>query len=72
MVNIIYYIFKFNFSLFCDKISKTPEDCLKHCKDSHNFDLMKIKSDWNLDLYSTIKLVNYTRQQVRLIHYGIY
>lgn len=56
------------FSLFCDKISKTPEDSLKHCKETHSFDLMKIKSEWNLDLYSTIKLVNYTRQQVCFIN----
>jgi hypothetical protein len=42
---------------------------LKHCKETHNFDLIKLKKDWNLDLYATIKLVNYVRQQVMHLRY---
>ncbi|XP_063783353.1 zinc finger protein 277 isoform X2 [Pseudophryne corroboree] len=50
--------------LFCDKQADTTEKLLCHMKDSHNFDLQKMKTDLGLKFYQQVKLVNYIRRQI--------
>ena len=50
--------------LFCTKTTTNVEDCLNHCKQQHNFDLVQLENQLNLDIYGNIKLINYIRQQV--------
>ncbi|TPX34234.1 hypothetical protein SmJEL517_g03080 [Synchytrium microbalum] len=46
--------------LFCSKMAK-PKDILEHCRVGHAFDLRLVKQALDLDIYGTIKLVNYVR-----------
>mmetsp|Transcript_8078 Transcript_8078/g.13948 ORF Transcript_8078/g.13948 Transcript_8078/m.13948 type:complete len:478 (-) Transcript_8078:58-1491(-) len=48
--------------LFCDHLAPNPSQTLTHCKKEHNFDLIQIQSDWKLDIYGTVKLINYLRK----------
>ncbi|KAM4676772.1 zinc finger protein 277 [Discoglossus pictus] len=50
--------------LFCDKQADTTEKLLCHMKDNHQFDLLKIKSDFGLKFYQQVKLVNFIRRQI--------
>jgi len=51
--------------LFCDKVLPSAAETLGHAKESHGFDLEKLKKEWSLDFYARIRLVNYIRLQVR-------
>eukprot|EP00850_Spirogloea_muscicola_P015658 SM000122S25765 [mRNA] locus=s122:162506:166151:- [translate_table: standard] len=52
--------------LFCDELSSSAETALRHCTAEHGFDLRELQAAERLDLYSSIRLVNYIRKQARL------
>ncbi|KAL4980698.1 S-adenosyl-L-methionine-dependent methyltransferase [Aspergillus desertorum] len=51
--------------LFSDKVYSDARSMLKECKDKHNFDLLKLQKELDLDFMDTIKLVNYIRSSVK-------
>ncbi|KAL5000251.1 S-adenosyl-L-methionine-dependent methyltransferase [Aspergillus recurvatus] len=51
--------------LFSDKVFPDVRSMLKECKDKHDFDLMKLQKELDLDFLDTIKLVNYIRSSVK-------
>ena len=51
--------------LFClDKFS-SPEAVFIHCREKHQFDIYKIHTEFCLDCFSYIKMINYIRKVVR-------
>ncbi|XP_041852240.1 zinc finger protein 277 [Melanotaenia boesemani] len=50
--------------LFCDQQSETMDQIYTHMKESHGFDLHKLKTDMNLRFYQQVKLVNFIRRQI--------
>ncbi|KAE8615851.1 hypothetical protein XENTR_v10008639 [Xenopus tropicalis] len=50
--------------LFCENQEDTTEKLLCHMKDSHQFDLLKIKLNLGLNFYQQVKLVNFIRRQM--------
>ncbi|XP_053282663.1 zinc finger protein 277 isoform X2 [Pleuronectes platessa] len=50
--------------LFCDDQSETMEQIYTHMKDSHDFDLHKLRTELNLRFYQQVKLVNFIRRQI--------
>ncbi|KAL6240051.1 hypothetical protein BDW75DRAFT_1660 [Aspergillus navahoensis] len=51
--------------LFSDKVYPDVRSMLKECKDKHDFDLMKLQKELDLDFLDTIKLINYIRSSVK-------
>ncbi|CAI7636762.1 hypothetical protein N7533_006985 [Penicillium manginii] len=51
--------------LFSETVYPDVRSMLKVCKDKHNFDLLKIQKQLDLDFLDSIKLVNYVRTQVK-------
>ena len=51
--------------LFDDKTFSSATEMLKYCKESHDFDIWKLRRDLNLEFLDLIKLVNYIRTQVQ-------
>lgn len=51
--------------LICEEIFNDASVMLDHCRSEHSFDFLEIRRLKNLDFYSTIKLINYIRLQVR-------
>jgi len=49
--------------LFSEKIFKSAQECLDHCKSSYGFDIQVLKERHNLDCFSFIRLVNYLRKE---------
>ena len=47
--------------LFCPLQFHTIAVALDHCRTDHNFDLLELKTKYNMDCYSFIKMVNYIR-----------
>ncbi|XP_053174879.1 zinc finger protein 277 [Scomber japonicus] len=50
--------------LFCDHQSETMEQIYTHMKETHDFDLHKLRMELNLRFYQQVKLVNYIRRQI--------
>nr|XP_044991484.1 zinc finger protein 277 isoform X2 [Jaculus jaculus] len=50
--------------LFCELQEETVDKLYKHMKETHEFDLLKIKSELELSFYQQVKLVNFIRRQV--------
>ncbi|XP_057638937.1 zinc finger protein 277 isoform X1 [Chionomys nivalis] len=50
--------------LFCEKQEETIDELYVHMKDTHGFDLLRIKSELGLNFYQQVKLVNFIRRQV--------
>ncbi|XP_039177654.1 zinc finger protein 277 isoform X4 [Crotalus tigris] len=50
--------------LFCEKQDDTPEKLCVHMEEAHGFNLLKIKSEYDLNFYQQVKLVNFIRRQV--------
>ncbi|GLV37199.1 Arginine methyltransferase 3 [Carabus blaptoides fortunei] len=48
--------------LFCTSQFRTIAVALDHCRSEHNFDLLELKTKYNMDCYSFIKMINYIRQ----------
>ncbi|CAB1444412.1 unnamed protein product, partial [Pleuronectes platessa] len=48
----------------CDDQSETMEQIYTHMKDSHDFDLHKLRTELNLRFYQQVKLVNFIRRQI--------
>ncbi|XP_045478930.1 protein arginine N-methyltransferase 1 [Harmonia axyridis] len=48
--------------LFCDKVFLTIAVALDHCRTAHNFDLLELKTKFQMDCYSYIKMINYIRK----------
>lgn len=51
--------------LICDEIFNDAGVMLDHCRSEHSFDFLEIRRLHNLDFYSTIKLINYIRTEVK-------
>nr|CAD7395281.1 unnamed protein product [Timema cristinae] len=47
--------------LFCPRGFGAISDAISHCKKDHLFDLYKLRTRFNMDCFSFIKLVNYIR-----------
>lgn len=47
--------------LFCPLQFLTIAVALDHCRVEHNFDLLELKTKYNMDCYSFIKMINYIR-----------
>lgn len=47
--------------LFCSSQFLTIAVALDHCRAEHNFDLLELKTKYNMDCYSFIKMINYIR-----------
>ena len=52
-------------SLFDDKIFRSAHEMFQHSKDKYNFDIWQLKQRLRLEFFDLIKLVNYTRSQVK-------
>ncbi|PGH00071.1 hypothetical protein AJ80_09232 [Polytolypa hystricis UAMH7299] len=52
-------------SLFSDKEFPNVQSMQDDCKEHFNFDLVRVRKEFDLDFLGTIKLVNYIRTQVR-------
>ncbi|KAM3832352.1 zinc finger protein 277 isoform 1-T1 [Vipera latastei] len=50
--------------LFCEKQEDTTEKLCVHMEEAHGFNLLKIKSEYDLNFYQQVKLVNFIRRQV--------
>nr|XP_022903884.1 protein arginine N-methyltransferase 1 [Onthophagus taurus] len=48
--------------LFCSSQFHTIAVALDHCRTEHNFDLLDLKTKYNMDCYSFIKMINYIRK----------
>lgn len=51
--------------LFCEFLCDDVSDAIVHCAKTHNFDLAVAKHKYNMDFYSYIKCINYTRTQIQ-------
>ncbi|XP_061396747.1 protein arginine N-methyltransferase 1 [Musca vetustissima] len=49
--------------LFCSEVLKTIDLALEHIKVQHNINFSQMKTKFNMDQYSFIKLINYIRQE---------
>ncbi|KAK4886794.1 hypothetical protein RN001_003065 [Aquatica leii] len=47
--------------LFCPSQFLTIAVALDHCRSEHQFDLLELKTKYNMDCYSFIKMINYIR-----------
>jgi protein arginine N-methyltransferase 3 len=51
--------------LFCPETFSSRSETLQHCSVSHGFNYTNIKKEWDLDIYSSVRLLNFIRQQVK-------
>lgn len=51
--------------LFCDLLYDDVSEAIVHCAKDHSFDFSVAKRKYNMDFYSYIKCVNYTRIRVQ-------
>jgi len=51
-------------SLFCDFFSPNPNQSLQYDKSTFGFDLSSIRKRFRLDIYKTIRLINYIRTMI--------
>lgn len=47
--------------LFCPSQFHTIAVALDHCRSQHDFDLLELKTKYNMECYSFIKMINYIR-----------
>jgi type I protein arginine methyltransferase len=47
--------------LFCTEVFSSVEQGICHCETAHNFNLNSLKSKFNMDCYSYIKMINYIK-----------
>ncbi|XP_077981074.1 zinc finger protein 277-like [Glandiceps talaboti] len=52
------------YCLFCDFNASTIDTLESHMKETHCFDLIKVKDTLDLNFYQQVKLINYIRRQV--------
>jgi protein arginine N-methyltransferase 3 len=50
--------------LFCTSSFGGPEATWKHCSEEHAFDFVALKKKWGLDVYGSMKFINYIRRHV--------
>ncbi|XP_043944612.1 zinc finger protein 277 isoform X2 [Protopterus annectens] len=50
--------------LFCEHQADSTENLCLHMKNSHDFDLLKIKAELGLKFYQQVKLVNFIRREL--------
>jgi hypothetical protein len=48
-------------SFFDDQTFPDAMSMLAHCKENHAFDFLAVRDKLNLDIYGTIKLINYSK-----------
>lgn len=51
--------------LFCELLYEDVTGAIIHCAKDHNFDFSVAKRKYNMDFYSYIKCINYTRMKVQ-------
>ncbi|VVC26565.1 Zinc finger C2H2-type,Protein arginine N-methyltransferase,S-adenosyl-L-methionine-dependent [Cinara cedri] len=51
--------------LFCDLLYDDVSEAIVHCTKDHSFDIGNAKRKYNMDIYSYIKCINYTRTQMQ-------
>lgn len=51
--------------LFCEHLCDDVSEAIVHCAKNHNFDFAVAKRKYNMDFYSYIKCINYTRMQLQ-------
>lgn len=51
--------------LFCEKLYDDVLVAITHCAKDHSFDFSLAKRKYNMDFYSYIKCINYTRTQIQ-------
>lgn len=50
--------------LLCPSTFPSSTDCIEHMKSAHSFDLVGKMTEWQLDFFGRIKLINYIRRNV--------
>ena len=58
--------------LFCNSKFDSTETLFDHCTTQHSFDFHGIVKDLGLDLYGSMKLINYVRSQVSSKHFLLF
>ncbi|BFZ63820.1 hypothetical protein YB2330_004952 [Saitoella coloradoensis] len=48
--------------LFCTQVLRDPLVCLEHMRGEHEFDLLRLRHEHELDTYATIRLINHVRR----------
>jgi protein arginine N-methyltransferase 3 len=51
--------------LICEQSFNDVPEAIVHCSKDHSFDFSVAKRKYNMDFYSYIKCINYTRTQVQ-------
>lgn len=51
--------------LFCDLLYDDISEAIVHCAKDHSFDFGNAKRKYNMNFYSYIKCINYTRTQLQ-------
>lgn len=51
--------------LFCEQLFDDVTEAIGHCSKDHSFDFSVAKRKYNMDFYSYIKCINYTRTQIQ-------
>lgn len=51
--------------LFCEKLYDDVLVAIAHCAKDHSFDFSLAKRKYNMDFYSYIKCINFTRTQIQ-------
>lgn len=51
--------------LFCELLYDDVPEAIVHCAKDHSFDLSLAKRKYNMDFYSYIKCINYTRTRIQ-------
>ncbi|KAI8050340.1 hypothetical protein BDF22DRAFT_622446 [Syncephalis plumigaleata] len=49
--------------LFCDSIDESPEGIIEHMTSEHQFNLVTIREEHDLDFYKTVTLINFIRER---------
>ncbi len=52
-------------SLLDHEVFPDVESMLAHCKEKYNFDFLKIRDNFALDFYGSVRLVNYIRSEIK-------
>lgn len=53
---------------FCTTELPSPKAVFRHCSEVHSFDLPKTRADAHLDIYDTLRLINFIRTKVPHLH----
>lgn len=51
--------------LFCELLFDEVSEAIVHCAKDHSFDLLAAKQKYNMNFYSYVKCINYTRTRLQ-------